>query len=59
MSKLFPWICGNGWDVKKYISEQIHMNIMERNNKIDSYRPRTICTGYTGDLFIRSPYGLG
>jgi hypothetical protein len=29
---------------------KIHMNIIERNNENDSYMPRTICTGYTGDF---------
>jgi hypothetical protein len=35
---------------KNIFVTKILMNTIETNtNKIDNYRPRTICTGYTGD----------
>ena len=33
---------------KSIFVSRISMNIIERNKENDSYRPRNICTGYTG-----------
>lgn len=37
---------------KSIFMSRISMNIIERNKENDSYRPRNICTGYTGVTFL-------
>ncbi len=39
---------GMSW--KNIFMSKIYMNIIEKNKENDSYRPRTICPGYTGDF---------
>ncbi len=39
---------GMSW--KNIFMSKICMNIIGRNRENDSYRPRTICPGYTGDF---------
>jgi hypothetical protein len=37
----------DGMSFRSIFMSKIRMNIIEKNNINDSYRPRTICTGYT------------